>query len=82
MPLNAATAYRSWCAACHGSFGGGEPGGSDIVDTPERYDAASMEDVIRNGFGIMAGTPNIPQDEIDLIVEYILNDFSVVPQDD
>lgn len=82
VPLNAATAYRTWCSACHGSFGGGEPGGSEIIDVPGRYDGAALEEVIRSGFATMAGTPNIPSEEISLIIEYVLNDFSVVPQGD
>lgn len=80
VPIPAVAAYRTHCQACHGPFGGGEPGGSEIVDAPLLYDPTTLEEVIRVGIGTMAGFPNLDQVEVDLIVEYVLNDFSVVPQ--
>jgi quinoprotein glucose dehydrogenase len=74
--------YASTCAVCHGASGAGQPPlFPALVDVTQRMDTEQFAQVLRQGRGRMAAYPDIPDEQIEPLMQYVdqLNDESVSP---
>ena len=65
--------YLTACASCHGDSGEGRPGLGDPI-APD-LTPVQARSVIRNGMGAMPGFPDLPDDQVEAIVDYITGDL-------
>ncbi|NND03501.1 MAG: cytochrome c [Acidimicrobiia bacterium] len=75
-PLDPPELYQRHCAACHGETGEGTTAGSKLVDLRSRFGPSSLRDVVVDGVGTMPGMPGLSIQDVDMIVEYALDEFS------
>jgi quinoprotein glucose dehydrogenase len=65
--------YMSQCSVCHGEdLAGSPPAFPALSGIGDRVSPADMAGVIRKGKGRMPGFPNLPDDQVDALVGFLL----------
>jgi glucose dehydrogenase len=67
-----ARTYQSQCAVCHGTTrAGAPPAYPSLVDVLSRQTPAQVADLIHQGRGRMSSFPNIQDEKMDALLEYL-----------
>ncbi|HEX7895832.1 MAG TPA: PQQ-binding-like beta-propeller repeat protein, partial [Terriglobales bacterium] len=70
--LSGKTIYQSQCSICHhDDRKGSPPNFPSLVDIGARLDRAGIATVIQKGRGRMPNFPNLSQDEINAVIDYL-----------
>jgi quinoprotein glucose dehydrogenase len=65
--------YLSQCSVCHqDNMAGSPPQFPSLVGVADRVSRAEITDVIRHGKGRMPGFPNLVEDQVSAVVEYLM----------
>lgn len=71
-PVNGRTLYQQQCAACHrDDLAGAPPQVPTLAGVALRLSRADMTNIIRKGAGRMAGFPNLSDNDVNALVEYM-----------
>jgi quinoprotein glucose dehydrogenase len=71
-PVNGRTLYQQQCASCHrDDLAGAPPQVPSLVGVGSRMSRADMANIIRKGAGRMAGFPNLSENDVNALVEYM-----------
>jgi quinoprotein glucose dehydrogenase len=71
-PVNGRTLYQQQCASCHrDDLAGAPPQIPTLVGVGSRVSRADMATIIRKGAGRMAGFPNLSENDVNALVEYM-----------
>jgi quinoprotein glucose dehydrogenase len=72
-PENGSALYQQQCAACHrDDLAGAPPQVPSLVGVGARMSRADLATIIRKGAGRMAGFPNLSQNAVNALVEYMV----------
>ena len=64
--------YQSQCSVCHGeNRTGSPPQFPSLIGITTRLDSKSIASTIRNGKGRMSGFPNLSEDQLQALVDYL-----------
>jgi len=63
--------YLSQCSVCHGDKLAGSAGIPSLVNVATRLSSAQIMNVIQNGRGRMTGFPNLTQNEVAALVDFL-----------
>ena len=65
--------YMSQCSVCHGeNMSGSPPAFPSLIGVGDRVSPADVASTIRKGKGRMPGFPNLYQDQLDALVDFLL----------
>jgi quinoprotein glucose dehydrogenase len=66
--------YLNQCAVCHGEkMAGSPPAIPSLVGIASRMSAPDVAATIKNGKGRMPGFPNLPEDQLTALRQYLMN---------
>src|SRR5207302_9444571 len=66
--------YLSQCGVCHGeNLTGSPPAMPSLVGVSSRLTATQISAVIKNGKGRMPGFPNLNQDQVSALIDYLMS---------
>jgi len=66
--------YLSQCGVCHGEkMTGSPPAMPSLVGVSSRLTATQISAVIKNGKGRMPGFPNLNQDQVSALIDYLMS---------
>jgi len=72
LQLSSKTVYQSQCSICHrDDRKGAPPNFPSLLDIGKRLDNPSITTVIQKGRGRMPSFPNLSQDEINALIDYL-----------
>lgn len=72
LQLSGKTVYQSQCSICHrDDRKGAPPNFPSLLDIGKRLDNPSITNVIQKGRGRMPSFPNLSQDEINALIDYL-----------
>jgi quinoprotein glucose dehydrogenase len=73
VPRTGEVVYASTCAACHGAGRRGKNRAPSLVSISDRLSAQQIRQVIDHGRGFMPAFAQLPEDEKDAVIGYLLN---------
>ena len=73
VPRTGVAVYASTCASCHGVDRRGINRAPSLVGIGDRLSAQQIHQVIDRGRGFMPAFPQLPEDEKDAVIAYLLN---------
>jgi quinoprotein glucose dehydrogenase len=72
--------YANFCANCHGmDRKGNPPAFPTLIDLQKKFNAESLDDLIKNGKGAMPAFSHIAENERKAMIEFLMGDESVDP---
>lgn len=75
-------AYQSQCAMCHGADrAGAPPAYPSLIDIGQKKTKAQIADIIEHGRGRMPSFPNLRDDTLDALIEYLRTGKAGLPPD-
>src|SRR5499425_2809770 len=71
-PNSPRSIYLSQCAICHGEkMAGSPPTFPSLIGVGDRLTSAQIATIIKNGKGRMPGFPNLNQDQVSALIDYL-----------